>query len=66
MADFTTAATMHERALTGATHNDKARAWGRWEKYCQSIGCSNFYMDGLGKQETILMLEAFVMIVRSR
>jgi hypothetical protein len=49
MADSTTAVATHERAGMGATHNNKVRAWGRWEKYCQSIGCSNFYMDGLGK-----------------
>ncbi len=48
-----------------AAHNNKARAWGRWEKYCRSIGCSNFYMDGLGTQEKILKLGAFAMAVRS-
>jgi hypothetical protein len=36
------------------------------EKYCQSVGCSDFYMDGLRKQEKILMLKAFAMAVRSR
>jgi hypothetical protein len=65
MADFTAAVATHERAVTGATHNNRARAWGRWEIYCQSVGCSNFYMDGLSKQEKILMLRAFVMAVRS-
>jgi hypothetical protein len=61
IADFTAAAITHERAVMGATHDDKARAWGRQEKYCQSIRCSNFYMDGLRKQEKILMLGAFAM-----
>jgi hypothetical protein len=62
IADFTAVAITHERAVMGATHDDKARAWGRQEKYCQSIRCSNFYMDGLGKQEKILMLGAFAMM----
>jgi hypothetical protein len=50
-ADFTAAVATRERAVTGATQDNKARAWGRLEKYCQSIGCSNFYMDRLGNQE---------------
>jgi hypothetical protein len=29
MADFTAAAATRERAITRATHNDKARSWGR-------------------------------------
>jgi hypothetical protein len=65
MADFTAAATTCKRAVMGAAHNDKVRVWGRWEKYCQSIRCSNFYMDGLRKQEKILMLGTFAMAVRS-
>jgi hypothetical protein len=28
-------------------------------KYCQSVGCSHFYMDGLSKQEKILILGVF-------
>jgi hypothetical protein len=31
MAYFTAAATTHERAVIGATYNNKARALGRWE-----------------------------------
>jgi hypothetical protein len=65
MADFTAAAATYERVVTGATHDDKAKAWGRWEKYCQSVGCSDFYMEGLGKQEKMLMFGAFAMAVRS-
>ncbi len=56
MAHFTAAAATCERAATGASHKDKARACGRWGKYCQSAGCSNFYMGGLGKQEKIWLL----------
>jgi hypothetical protein len=63
MADFTAAAATHERAVMGATHDNKTKAWGRWEKYCQSFGYSDFYMDGLGKQEKILMLGAVAMAV---
>jgi hypothetical protein len=65
MADFTAAATTREGAVTGTTRNNKARAWGRWEKNWQSIGYSNFYIDGLGKQEKNLMPRAFAMAVRS-
>jgi hypothetical protein len=66
IADFPAAATTCERTVMGVTHDNEARAWGRWEKYCQSNGCSNFYMDGLRKQDTILMLGVFAMAVRSR
>jgi hypothetical protein len=62
MADFTAAAATRQRAVMGATHDDKARAWGRREKYCQSIRCSDFYMDGLQKQEKIIMLGAFAAV----
>ncbi len=64
MADLTAAAAAHERAIMGATHNDAAQAWGRWTKYCLSIGCNSFYLDGLSRQEQILILGAFGMALR--
>ncbi len=64
MADLAAAAAAHERAITGVTHDNAARAWGRWTKYCSSIRCDDFYLDGLGRQEQILILRAFGMALR--
>ncbi len=50
MADLSAAALARERAITGDTHNDAARAWRRWTNYCMSIGCDDFYLDGLERQ----------------
>jgi hypothetical protein len=61
MADLAAAAAARERAITGATHNNAAQAWGRWTKYCLSIRCNNFYLVELGRQEQILILRAFGM-----
>ncbi len=64
MADFATAVATCERAVTGAAHDDKAQAWGRWTKYCASVGCNNPFMDKLSQQEQIFMLGSFAMAVR--
>jgi hypothetical protein len=34
LADFTAVALTCEQAVTGGTHNNQSRAWGKWEKYC--------------------------------
>jgi hypothetical protein len=65
LADFAAAALTRERAVTEGTHDDKSRAWARWEEYCLSIECQDIFMDSLNKQERILLLGAFAMAVRS-
>jgi hypothetical protein len=65
MADFHAAATACKHAIVRATHDNRAQAWRRWEQYCKSVGCNYIYMDGLTRQEQILMLGAFAMAVRT-
>ena len=38
MADLIAAATAREGAVTGATHEDQARAQRQWDEYLKSIG----------------------------
>ncbi len=45
LADLTAAAIAREQAVTGGTHDGKARAWQRWTTYCKSIGCADLFMD---------------------
>jgi hypothetical protein len=65
MANFHAAATARKHTTTGATHNNGAQAWRRWEQYCKSVRSNNIYMVGLTRQEQILMLGAFAMAVRT-
>ncbi len=37
MADLSAVAASHERAITGATHNDGTQAWKWWHQYCKSV-----------------------------
>ncbi len=64
MADLAAVAAAHKRAITGATHDNAAQAWRRWTKNCSSIGYDDFYLNGLGRQEQILILGAFGMALR--
>jgi hypothetical protein len=64
MADLHAAAAARERAITGASQDNGAQAWRRWEQYCKSVGCDNFYLDRPTQQERILMLGAFAMADR--
>jgi hypothetical protein len=54
MADLASVATAHERAITGITHYNAAHAWGRWEKYCTSIGCKEFTSTDLNNRNKFL------------
>jgi hypothetical protein len=51
-------------AVTGGTHDNKYRAYARWEEYFLSIWCRDIFMDSLSKQEHILLLGFFAMAVR--
>jgi hypothetical protein len=45
MADLLAAAAACERAITEASHDDGARAWERWWRYCKFIGCNDPFLD---------------------
>jgi hypothetical protein len=64
MADLLAVATSREQAITGAIHNDGARAWEWWWKYCKSVGCDDPYLDSFSQIKQNLMLRAFAMAVR--
>ncbi len=56
MADLLTAAASHERAVTGATHDDGDYAWRQWKQWCESVG--------LELIEQNLLLGAFAVALR--
>jgi hypothetical protein len=62
--DLLAAAASRERAITGASHDDGARSWGRWQKWCESVGCDDLYLDQCSQFEQNLLLGAFAMAVR--
>jgi hypothetical protein len=64
MADLLTAATSREQAITGASHDDGARAWRRWQQWCKSVGCAELFLDSFSQVEQNLLLGAFAMAVR--
>ena len=59
MADFTAAATTRERAVIGATHNNKARALGRWENIASPSDAATFTWMDLEIRRIILMLHGY-------
>ena len=64
LVDLLAAAASRERAITGASHDDGARCWGRWQKWCKSIGCDNLYLDQFRQIKRNLLLGAIAMAVR--
>ena len=64
LADLLAAAASRERAITGASHDNGARSWERWQKWCQSVGCNDLYLDQFSQLERNLLLGAFAMAVR--
>ena len=65
MADLIAAETAREGAVTGKTHEDQARAWRRWEAYCDSIGIiEDEFLDHFKKPQRIKLMGAFAMALR--
>jgi len=64
MADLLTAAAARERAITGASHDDGARAWEHWREWCTTVGCDDLFLDKFAQLERNLMLGAFAVVVR--
>jgi hypothetical protein len=65
VADLIAAATARERAVTGATHEDQARAQHQWTKYLESIGLNhNPYLNSFNRSQQNLLICAFATAVR--
>ena len=64
MADLLAAAAARDWAITGASHDNRARAWEWWRRYCKSIGCNNPFLDRFSQIEQNLMFGAFAMAIR--
>jgi len=62
--DLLAAAASREQAITGASHDDGARSWGRWQKWCESVGCDDLYLDKFSQIKQNLLLGALAMAVR--
>jgi hypothetical protein len=62
--DLLAAAASHEPAIMGASHDDGAQAWERWQQYCKSVGCNVPYLNKFSQFEQNLMFGAFSMAVR--
>jgi hypothetical protein len=65
VADLIAAATARERAVTGATHEDQARAQRQWTEYLESIGLDHDpYLDTFNRSQRNLLICAFATAVR--
>jgi len=65
LADLIAAATARERAVTGATHDDQARAHQRWKEYLESIGLGDDpFLDNFTRCQRNLLICAFATAVR--
>jgi len=65
VADLIAAATAREGAVTGATHEDQARAQRRWDEYLKSIGLEHDpFLDTFTRCQRNLIICAFATAVR--
>jgi hypothetical protein len=64
--DLLAAAASRERAITGASQDDGARSWGRWKKWCESVGCDDLYLNQCSQIKRNLLLGAIAMAIRER
>jgi hypothetical protein len=65
VADLTAATVAAEAVVGGGTHENDARAWSRYTKYCDSIGLNrNYFLNGMPRQHRIAIMGAFAMAIR--
>jgi hypothetical protein len=65
VADLIAAGIARERAITGATHEDQARAQRRWTKYLKSIGLDHdLYLTSFNRSQRSLLICAFATAIR--
>ncbi len=64
MADLANATVAAEAGVGGGTHENDARAWSRYTKYCNSIGLDgNYFLDGMPRQHRIAIMGAFAVAI---
>jgi len=64
MADLASAEATREGAVTRGTHEEQARSWSRWTKYCASIGLDDVFLDGFTRGQRIKLMGAFALALR--
>jgi hypothetical protein len=65
MADLIAAATAHDRAVMGATHEDQAWSHRQWIEYLKSIGLSHDpFLNRFNRCQQNLLICAFATAVR--
>ena len=66
LANLSAAETARKRAVTGATHEEQARAWKRWCEFADESGFGhNILLDGLTKPNRAELLGGFAEALRS-
>ncbi len=64
MADIAAAMVAAEAGVGGGTHENDARAWSRYNKYCNSIGLDgNYFLNGMPQQHRIAIMGAFAVAI---
>ncbi len=64
MANLAAATVAAEAGVGEGTHENNARAWSRYTKYCDSIGLDgNYFLDGMPRQHKIAIMGAFAMAI---
>jgi hypothetical protein len=64
VADLAAATVAAEAGVGRGTHENDARAWSRYTKYCDSIGLNgNYFLDGMPRQHRIAIMGAFAVAI---
>ncbi len=64
MADLAAALVAAEARVGGGTHENDARVWSRYTKYCNSIGLNgNYFLDEMPRQHRIATMGAFAVAI---
>jgi hypothetical protein len=66
MADLPSVKAARQGAVQGSTHENQARAWRRWNEYCESIGLTDVYLNNFSCNQQIKLMGAFVMAMPER
>jgi hypothetical protein len=65
VADLAAAKVAAEAGVGGGTHQNDARDWSRYTKYCDSISLTgNYFLDGIPRQHKITIMGAFAVAMR--
>ena len=65
MADLFAAASARETAVGRKTHENEARAWDRYTRWCELVGIGDDpFLDGFSRQHRIEIMGAFAVAIR--